>query len=133
MREIEFRAWYDGHMYRALAIDWENRQITMCRLDDESYRLTNSGSVFDDTILHRPTGLEDKNGAKIYEGDILDTHVKSGRYMKVYYNEDCVSFMTAGLGDIAWVKTGGLGKDMCSYIEVIGNIHQNPELLERII
>ena len=40
------------------------------------------------------------------------------------------TFTVSAFGsDIAWVKTGGLGKDMCSYIEVIGNIYENPDLL----
>lgn len=131
MRENKFRAWDASRKeWRAgVAIDENGDQFTWQEVARSRWAYVKLSTNFLKIVWH--TGLKDKNGAEIYEGDIIDTHVKSGRYMKVYYNKECVSFMTAGLGDIGWVKTGGLGKDMCSYIEVIGNIYENPELLEK--
>ena len=132
-REIEFRGkrvdndeWVYGYYIRRYQIlEGQVRDIIATEQPN-----SNGGMfVVDPVTVGQYTGLKDKNGVEIYEGDVIDTHVRSGRYMKVYYNEDSASFLTAGLGDIAWVKTGGLGKDMCSYIEVIGNIYENPDLL----
>lgn len=77
------------------------------------------------------TGLTDKNGQKIFEGDILST--ENG------------TFSNTGMGHILlyrgmWTSFYGqdaLGRDcfdelhtVCSAREIIGNIHDNPELLE---
>ncbi|MDO3681955.1 YopX family protein [Paenibacillus ehimensis] len=75
------------------------------------------------------TGLKDRNGQEIYEGDIVTGKREShwhGGYDKVYaeikFSDSTLGFMVDGLG-------GGPLHDIQD-IEVIGNIYENPELLE---
>ncbi len=77
------------------------------------------------------TGLTDKNGKKIFEGDIVKIHRK---YLNAGCEEDC-------LYEVIWHKhwccwaLRNLKPTQCCYLsdvkdgEVIGNIHDNPELL----
>lgn len=77
------------------------------------------------------TGLHDKNGKEIYEGDILE----SGSYgiVQVVWPE---KYITGDNEDImAWCVMGGnleglAGLDVQYSWEVIGNIYENPELLK---
>ena len=74
------------------------------------------------------TGLKDKNGTKIFEGDILSAHLDNA------YPED------ETLLEVIWHNNGWYGKNepffddfdngFEKYFEVIGNIHDNPELLK---
>ena len=77
--------------------------------------------------LMQSTGLKDKNGTLIYEGDIIKVfHVSStgqARSFKdfIYFNKEYPSFQ---------FKTNGfIQKD--DLIEIIGNIYENKDLLER--
>lgn len=71
------------------------------------------------------TGLSDKNGKKIFEGDIV-TNPKGDIGRVTWYEEHC-AFM---IYSITENKVYWLFDNDFSLIEIIGNIHDNPELLK---
>lgn len=87
------------------------------------------------------TGLKDKNGVEIYEGDVFTVN---GVYPKVVkYIEEWLSFSVANIDIITTPPMSGWPdkyiyqqlypgwwKDFQNEIEVIGNIYDNPELLK---
>jgi uncharacterized phage protein (TIGR01671 family) len=77
------------------------------------------------------TGLLDKNGKEIYEGDIIKNDSQNGRLCEIRYHTDIyAAFGYRGLeckGDFYHLHTYSAGKDL----EIIGNIFENPELLNK--
>ena len=78
------------------------------------------------------TGLTDKNGTKIFEGDILKFHKFKGEPDWLgFVRYDISMFVIEGEQP---VDNGGFEVQLCSInrqrCEIIGNIHDNPELLE---
>jgi len=70
------------------------------------------------------TGQKDKNGREIYEGDVVATVVNGCRYVQEVVWSDVTngfSFRSHGCGPMFHKP---------SYMEIIGNIHDNPELLK---
>lgn len=81
-----------------------------------------------DVELMQSTGLHDKNGKEIYEGDVLKVFSCAGAPSLT-----CLIFWDLKLG--AWMG----GKSLSLYLgrihdigEIIGNIYENPELLENL-
>ena len=100
----------------------------------------NSHEVIPETVV-RCTGLKDKNGKPIFEGDIVEADgyiffVNFGKCGGVANNEDYgyIGYYLDGYDEITKkVLSYGLRDDICYFtnIEAIGNIHDNPELLQR--
>ena len=114
-REIKFRAW-----------DKEEKKMNYFDLMDLWHDMADGNC--DDEVMQF-TGLHDKNGKEIYEGDIVKTDegfiglVEFGRFPYVANIEDYGYFIKAH----EYFK---LTANTCQAVEVIGNIYESPQLLD---
>lgn len=79
-------------------------------------------------VLQQCTGLKDRNGKLIYEGDLLKT--RFGLILKVYWREQSAMFWLETLDGVipfTFYAKQQLDGDL---MEIIGNIYENKELLE---
>lgn len=125
MREILFRATdlsgVNNHSWIFGSLDTTENEYTIMIYPD---RFGNKCRIFvDPKTVGQYTGLTDKNGKKIFEGDIVTMpKYGGGRHKSVIYFKN---------GKFAVDGSNYNFKDICSKnMEVIGNIHDNPELLE---
>ena len=135
MREILFRGkrtdngeWVEGYLY--ITHNGEH-EISVYNEEVNIERWTHE---VDPSTVGQYTGLNDKNGKRIFEGDIVDGHCHSAWSHRL---QRC---------DIAYGRDGfearnhidGVDSDYYTYrvlfskdVVIIGNIHDNPELLEK--
>ena len=119
MREIKFQLYNDedNRMEKVTGMEWnEGHSAWICSSDFEG----ESSEWNVPMIIRQYTGLKDCEGVEIYEGDVIedDEHY----YSVVSWDENDFMFVASDFGAL------------CDYngtkIKVIGNIHQNPELIK---
>ena len=76
------------------------------------------------------TGLEDKKEQKIFEGDILRTDLYRGENAEIVFEEGCFMTQTRYTTDVLYDIYYLSCEEGYILFEVIGNIHDNPELLK---
>ena len=86
-----------------------------------------SGSIIDDAILMQSTGLKDKNGKEVFVGDIIKC--TRGCLHEVYIEKEYGGTFIGGMPAV-YLKGLGEGYAWTEHEEIIGNIYENPELLE---
>lgn len=125
MRTIKFRVWYS---------DCQKWLTTNCG----RFVIDQTGNLFFkyigeselelicDSVIEQFTGLTDKNGKEIYEGDIVNVKLRDcySELFTVVFVDSQARFSFLDKDGIQWLVSSQ------NEIEVIGNIHDNPELLE---
>ena len=140
MREILFRGkrtdcgeWVEGDL---IEMNWHNKPSTYCIMPKTP--VTYNYPVIPETV-GQYTGLTDKNGVRIFEGDIVKGIAYSvERIGVIVWIDEIASFGVRyfkSVNSTAWENSSilhcaSMGKTDEFAAEIIGNIHDNPELLE---
>lgn len=145
MREIKFRAWLEGkHDNMTISNPVMEYDVT---LQNGAWCNVESGwdilGVYPTVPIMQFTGLKDMNGKEIYEGDIVkwddQSNGKHWRLAVVEINPDIV-FNCKRIKEVDGIKNSAYGTtfrfgafiytDTHNHLHIIGNIYDNPELLE---
>ncbi|HDR6754791.1 TPA: hypothetical protein QCV70_001607 [Bacillus cereus] len=127
MREIKFRAWDGTSWVYSECISKDGINWWILNNEDDNWLTCLDPQQY--------TGLKDKNGKEIYEGDVLDLSLgddsvlqceviyEAPSFCRKWYNANTIRLRQREIEPMAW--------NTHIVYEVIGNIYENPELLER--
>jgi uncharacterized phage protein (TIGR01671 family) len=135
MRELKVRAWYKPYkqMCQVESLRFDGNGVYTAVLIEEPFydrKLVEA----DEIVIEQYTGLKDKNGTEIYEGDICSFTSKTGKHVgTVEWTDDLAGFglrmvKNNFLYTFSELDTMGVNLDM---LEVIGNVHKDSELAEK--
>lgn len=117
MREIKFRAWYTPFKNKKFGTGYKygNSVISFHDMSPDKYE------------LEQYTGLKDKNGVEIYEGDLIEA--KNATYKVEWFN---TAFWVAPV--LGYGNSQPISKlydyEENNTLKVISNIHENADLLQ---
>ncbi|EOK11250.1 YopX family protein [Enterococcus faecalis] len=131
----KFRAWLKEELEMQDVLAFDTRGHSFLGIEGSHVTVSGWCDVFEvgrQAILMQSTGLKDKNGVEIFEGDIVSVRnhpfqktessvgIEIDGDYKVSWNEH----------DLTWCAGNLLLARIKPYVTVIGNIYENPELLE---
>ncbi|EAE8883129.1 hypothetical protein BSX38_13550 [Listeria monocytogenes] len=129
----------NGYVYGDLV---DNSHIVTGILEsNDEYICIETWCGIDQKTIGQYTGLKDKNGKKIFEGDIVTAFSNINKYTDSFAGDveptfcftsivcDGACFKTTYKGEPSYVLNQNVSS-LVKHMEVIGNIHENPELLE---
>jgi uncharacterized phage protein (TIGR01671 family) len=135
MREIKFRAWVRDIMVDVTNVDFDDKYIMW--FDNQYDRSLPPNKLYDtdsleNATLMQYTGLKDKNGKEIYEGDVVNVWGQSSNIASVGFLQGCFTLNwndDSNTDLLGWYSFKRSVSSDPKDFEIIGNIYENPELL----
>jgi len=120
MREIKFRAWD----YTSQIMSYSDEEKSL-----EAF-FASHNKDYDDVVFMQFTGLKDNRGCEIYEGDVVKSqdclYEDVGTYQIKWADEECGFWLLDEM-----LHCGlSVGEVASLHLEIIGNVFENPELIE---
>lgn len=124
----KFRAWLKEENKMIEPSDILSISFKLCEMTPNYlYGFEKEKYNFHDLELMQSTGLVDKEDTEVFEGDLLHHQIQTDYTFIVKYDEDNARWYGDGLSRTYRID---LMKHFMQYYKVIGNIYENPELLE---
>lgn len=121
MSVLNYRAFVDNKMYKM--VEWRGDFITLSRKYESKY-IQSINVKREDIFIMQSSGLKDRKGNEIFHGDIVrnsDNDIGIVRFKDAAFEVDFKEYIPVLLGLIN------------DDLEIIGDIHRNKKLLDRII
>lgn len=132
MRPIKFRVWCPTSKHFSTQ-PWLSCDGVMLKWEHTGDQQTLTDIRFDNYVIQQYTGLKDKNDKEIYEGDIVHYLFDGASYPKEAQDKYLTCVYDSDFGGFCFddADSSYYWAEVRGYVEVVGNIFENPELLDK--